>query len=309
MALTFRKSVFRCLQHIFTRNMANSKFEYVKKYEQDDNLLPNCWVVIRVDGKSFHKFADVHNFSKPNDARSLDLMNRAALGVMEQYHEVILSYGQSDEYSFVFKKDTSIYNRRGSKIMSTVTSLFTSLYVFHWSKHFDDVKLKYAPSFDGRYVLYPSDKDLVDYLSWRQADLHINNLYNTAFWNLVQRSKMTPAEAETFLCGTVAADKNEILFSKFNINYNNEPVMFKKGTILLRKKVIDPLNDNKSSLIVNIHEDMIQEKFWKTHSELLENKAPQMYELPQEIHSLILEQLNKRRNRKNAAEQDKKDQL
>lgn len=174
--------------------MANSKFEYVKKYELDDTLLPNCWLIIRVDGKSFHKFSDKHDFAKPNDVRSLNLMNRAAVGVMEQYFDIVLAYGQSDEYSFVFKRDTDIYKRRGCKIMSTVTSLFTSMYVYHWSNFFDDPKPKYPPTFDGRYILYPTDEDLISYLSWRQADAHINNLYNTTFWNLVLKSNYTPAK-------------------------------------------------------------------------------------------------------------------
>ena len=32
----------------------------------------------------------------------------------------------------------------------------------------------------------------------------------------------------------MAADKNEILFSRFGINYNNEPDMFKKGSVIYR---------------------------------------------------------------------------
>lgn len=32
--------------------------------------------------------------------------------------------------------------------------------------------------------------------------------------------------------GTLAADKNEILFSQFGINYNNEPEMYRKGSII-----------------------------------------------------------------------------
>jgi hypothetical protein len=34
--------------------------------------------------------------------------------------------------------------------------------------------------------------------------------------------------------GTYAADKNEILFSKFGINYNNEPELCKKGSVVFR---------------------------------------------------------------------------
>ena len=36
--------------------------------------------------------------------------------------------------------------------------------------------------------------------------------------------------------GTVSADKNELLFSEFGINYNNESELFKKGTVIVRSK-------------------------------------------------------------------------
>ena len=36
--------------------------------------------------------------------------------------------------------------------------------------------LQATPMFDSRAVLYPSDQTLRDYLSWRQADTHINHL-------------------------------------------------------------------------------------------------------------------------------------
>ncbi len=67
---------------------------------------------------------------------------------------------------------------------------------------------------------------------------HINNLYNTVFWALVQQGGLTPHDAQERLKGTVAADKNEILFSEFNINYNDEPEFFKKGTVLIKDKVV-----------------------------------------------------------------------
>jgi len=35
--------------------MANSKYEYVKRFELDDTLLPGCWIVLRLDGKGFTK--------------------------------------------------------------------------------------------------------------------------------------------------------------------------------------------------------------------------------------------------------------
>lgn len=50
---------------------------------------------------------------KPNDERGLGLMTRAAQNVMEDLKDIVMAYGQSDEYSFVFHKNTALYNRRG----------------------------------------------------------------------------------------------------------------------------------------------------------------------------------------------------
>ena len=68
---------------------------------------------------------------------------------------------------------------------------------------------------------------------------HINNLYNTTFWALVQQGGMSPTAAEEQLKGTVSSDKNEILWSQFGINYNNEPDMFKKGSVVFRDYVLE----------------------------------------------------------------------
>lgn len=39
-------------------------------------------------------------------------MTRAAQAVMGDFSDIVLAYGQSDEYSFVFHKHCKIYGRR-----------------------------------------------------------------------------------------------------------------------------------------------------------------------------------------------------
>lgn len=185
------------LSQLKTFTMAKSFFEYVKKYELDDSLLPNSWIVVRVDGKCFHKFAEDHSFSKPNDLRALRLMNYTAFTVMREFSDLLIGFGQSDEYSFVFKKQTNLYKRRAAKLLTTINSKFSSSYVFYWSKFFSEEPLKYPPTFDGRIVLYPSEENLIDYLKWRQADVHVNNLYNTTFWTLVLKGNLSPVQVST----------------------------------------------------------------------------------------------------------------
>jgi tRNA(His) guanylyltransferase len=37
--------------------MAKSRFEYVRKFELPDTLLQGTFIVVRIDGRGFHKYA------------------------------------------------------------------------------------------------------------------------------------------------------------------------------------------------------------------------------------------------------------
>ena len=111
-------------------------------------------------------------------------------------------------------------------MVTTIVSTFTAYYVHLWSTYFPSRPLQPSnmPSFDGRAVIYPSTRILRDYMSWRQVDCksalastrleslcnfnwlrllihafvagHINNLYNTTFWAMVQQGGMSNTDAE-----------------------------------------------------------------------------------------------------------------
>ncbi|KAL0227586.1 hypothetical protein RCL1_003730 [Eukaryota sp. TZLM3-RCL] len=261
--------------------MAQSKYEYVKSFEEVSVALPNCWIVVRIDGRGFHEFTSKHDFLKPVDDRGIGLMNAAASHVMSTYQDIIVAYGQSDEYSFIIHKTSTLFKRRKDKIATTLVSLFTSFYVANW-KEFFPFSMTSFPSFDARIICYPSVKNIRDYISWRQVDCHINNLYNYCYWNLVSGNEksntlaMTPTAAEKFLSQTVSADKNELLFSKFNINYNSLPELHKKGSVLYWKKerlLVDgkltPSGDQvfrDKKVVVIDHCDVIGESFWESYS-------------------------------------------
>ncbi|KAI0784534.1 tRNAHis guanylyltransferase [Abortiporus biennis] len=265
--------------------MAGTKFSYVKKFELPDPLLPNTFILVRIDGHAFHRLSEAHEFMKPNDERALQLMDHAAQDVMNEFKDIVLAFGESDEYSFLFKKATAVYNRRHAKILTTLTSLFTSSYVFNWQKYIPDVALKYPPTFDGRVVLYPTSKEIRDYFSWRQADTHINNLYNTVFWALVQQGGQSTTQAHATLRGTQSKHKHDILFSHFGINYNSLPERYRKGSVLVREEVVPTGNDIQQSTenleaksekklrttIKVYHCDIIQNNFWEEHPNILQD--------------------------------------
>ncbi|ODM98825.1 putative tRNA(His) guanylyltransferase [Orchesella cincta] len=266
--------------------MANSKWDYVKKFELDDTLLPNCFAIARIDGRGFHRLAKKHNWTRPNDLRALKLMNKAAKCVMEDFDDAVLGYGQSDEYSFLFRREAEVFQRRSAKIITNLVSKFSSAFVYYWPTYFPDVKLQYPPSFDGRIVLYPTDRNLRDYLCWRQADCHINNLYNTTFWALVQQGGMNNNDAQQRLSGTLSGDKHEILFSQFGINYNNEPEIYRKGTVMVKKARPPKISrkayiklkqerensgEDEEDVIMEMYCDIIGDKFWVDYPHLLGN--------------------------------------
>ncbi|KAI3405149.2 THG1 [Candida oxycetoniae] len=217
--------------------MANSKYEYVKAFERENYLLPETYIVIRVDGKGFHKLSKYYEFDKPNDLKALQVMNSAALQIMKKYSDVLLAYGDSDEYSFLLRRQCELYERREMKLCTLFSSLMSTYYVHFWNLAHPQkpIHLEMIPTFDARAVIYPNFQIVRDYFSWRQVDCHINNLYNTCFWKLIEKRGLTPQEAENRLKGTIASDKNEILFKECNVNYNNELEIFKKGTIFVRE--------------------------------------------------------------------------
>lgn len=278
--------------------MAKSQYEYVKHFEQDDSLLKHCWIVVRLDGKGFTKYVDTgwfwddvgeyglhtyqlylgrftkdHGFEKPHDARALELMNAAAQETMLEFGgggtDICVAFGESDEYSFVFHRDTRLYQRRASKLVSLVTSCFTGWYVRLWSSFFPTKPLERVPMFDGRAVLYPTTASLRDYLSWRQADTHINCQYNTCYWLLMGEGR-TREECQDMLKGTLTRDKNEIMFQR-GVNYNDLPEMFRKGSVWIWVYTEEEKQSNKKGKkeLKLFHEDIIKDGFWNRYPHVL----------------------------------------
>ncbi|KAL6556898.1 hypothetical protein OROHE_006774 [Orobanche hederae] len=257
-------------------NKVRPRLKYVTSFQYDSNLPLSNWIVIRIDGCHFHRFTEVHEFEKPNDAEALNLMNSCAAVVLEEFKDIVFAYGVSDEYSFVLKKDSQLYQRDASDIVSAIVSFFTSMYIKKWTKFFPHKELECLPYFDGRAVCYPSRKILLDYLAWRQVDCHINNQYNTCFWTLVKSGKSN-SDAQNYLKGTKAQDKSDLVdqLSRIINYYSGLPPMFRLGSsVYWDKEKTKMVEDEegivgKSGKIVVRHCDIIKRGFWIAHPEIL----------------------------------------
>nr|XP_043623993.1 tRNA(His) guanylyltransferase 1-like isoform X3 [Erigeron canadensis] len=259
------------------QNVNNIKAEYVKSFQSDNKLLPFTWIVVRIDGSHFHRFSEVQGFEKPNDEQALKLMNSCAVAVLEEFKDIVFAYGVSDEYSFVLKRNTQLYQRRVSEIVSATVSFFSSTYVMKWKEFFPQKDLKYPPNFDGRAVCYPSYEIIRDYLAWRQVDCHINNQYNTCFWMLVKSGKST-REAQSILKGTQRPEKNQLLCQLFAIDYNTLPIIFRNGSSVFWDKETTVMDNGVVAKchkkIVVEHLNIIEDGFWAAHPLILEEMSP-----------------------------------
>lgn len=88
------------------------------------------------------------------------------------------------------------------------------------------------------------------------------------------------------LSGTLSGDKNEILFSQFGINYNDEPEIYRKGSVLVKKsrparlprkayikskdheKESGKLEENEDP-VLEMYCDIIGDKFWNDYPHLM----------------------------------------
>ncbi|KAK6299248.1 hypothetical protein J4Q44_G00307580 [Coregonus suidteri] len=226
-------------------------------------------------------FAEQHNFLKPNDDRALGLMTRSARSVMEDLDDIIISYGQSDEFSFVFKWTSNWFKRRAS---SPLPMCSTGGTISETSPSSTPQGLT-----GGWFCILATATSGTTSAGGRLTVISTTCI--TVFWTLVQKGGLTTTQAEDRLKGTLAADKNEIMFSEFDINYNKEPLVHRKGTTLIWEKLEETVtktvmlpNEEKEEeeeeevpvtrtrrRVSAHHCDVIGDQFWEEHPHILED--------------------------------------
>ena len=195
----------------------------MRVYEQslDQYILPDMYIVARLDGRSFTRLTkEICNFEAPFDIRFRDLMVDTVKTLMDDSgFNIIYGYTESDEISLLFHKDENTFGRKVRKINTTLAGEASAAF---------SLALGQRAAFDCRVVPLPSTNRVVDYFAWRQEDSHRNSLNAWAYWTLRKEGKSVE-EATAAVEGKTVADKNELLFQR-GINYNELPAWQKRGT-------------------------------------------------------------------------------
>lgn len=185
----------------------------------DRCVLPNMYIVARIDGRSFTKLTkEVHKFNAPFDERFRDYMVETVKHLMCCGFNVIYGYTESDEISLLFQLHEATFSRKDRKFLSILAGEASAKF----STLLGDIG-----AFDSRLSELPNKELVVDYFRWRSEDAHRNALSSHCYWKL-RNDRFSQGEATSRIEGLTTAQKNELLY-QYGLNFNDIPTWQKRG--------------------------------------------------------------------------------
>lgn len=211
-------------------------------YEQslDQELVPDMYMVARLDGRSFTKLTkEVCKFEAPFDEHFRDMMVNTTKALMNCGFRIVYAFTESDEISLLFDKDEDAFGRKVRKYNSTLAGEASAAF---------SLELGMVATFDCRMVPLPNEERVEDYFRWRQEDANRNALNSHCYWMLRKEGKSV-REATAELEGKGVSFKNDLLFNR-GINYDNLPSWQKRGIGLWKedydKEGLNPITGERT---------------------------------------------------------------
>lgn len=212
----------------------------MRVWEQDTKVLPQNYIVVRLDGRHFNHLTRDMALKKPFSTPFRDWMNNLTRYLMTSSgFNITYGYTQSDEISLLLALNDDTFARSERKIESVLAGEASAFF---------SLQIGRQAVFDARISRLPNLSLVADYFLWRQEDSARNSLNGYAFWKLIEIGKSKRA-ATTELNGMSSADKNEYLFTVHGINWNDVPLWQRRGSgffwHLVEKEGFDPINNKK----------------------------------------------------------------
>lgn len=220
----------------------------------------NSKIIVRLDGRSFHKLARDLKLVKPYDDDFYEVMSKVCRDLFEEF-SAEFAYSFSDEISLLLNNVP--FEGRVEKINSVIASFAASSFVMHYDSEF-----KKPPAFDSR-IIPITDEDILGYFKWRQDESWRNCVNSHGISYL--KSKYSNSEANDKINGMNLSDIHELLFEN-GINLNDVETYKKRGIAVYRKnkKVIGfnkKANKNQTSYRSYVYTDwqlpIFTEEFFK----------------------------------------------
>lgn len=197
----------------------------MKIYEQAEagrKTCPLLPVLIRLDGKGFSKWTK--GLKRPYDEKLTNIMVNVTKILVEELNAKI-GYTQSDEITLLLYSDSissEIYfSGKIQKLVSVSSSIATANFNKYASVEFPNKPLAF---FDSRVWSVPTKTEAINSILWREKDATKNSISMAARYYYSHKKLMNKNSSEL----------QEMLFEK-DVNWNNYPSFFKRGTYVQRK--------------------------------------------------------------------------
>ena len=183
----------------------------------------NSKIIVRLDGRSFHKLAKDLNLTKPYDENFFRVMAEVCEDLFREFSPSLV-YTFSDEISLLLDKIP--FDGRIEKINSVIASFTASSFVIHYG-----VEFKKPPAFDSR-IIPIGDEDIPKYFKWRQDESWKNCIASHGISYL--KTKYSNDEANDKINGMKSNEIHELLYQN-GINLNDVETYKKRGIAVYRK--------------------------------------------------------------------------
>jgi tRNA(His) guanylyltransferase len=186
---------------------------------KDAFVLPEIYIVVRIDGKNFTKLTKEQlDLEKPFDEQFKTYMTETVKHLMNVGLNIIYGYTESDEISLLFHIKEASYGRKYRKINSILAGEASAFF---------SLQLGRIAVFDCRICELPNKELVADYFRWRNEDAHRNALSAHCYWQL-RKTGLSATDATERINKLSSAEKNELLFT-YGINFNTLPSWQKRG--------------------------------------------------------------------------------
>ena len=145
----------------------------------DYRLMPNCWVLVMIDGKNFSKLIK-NKFEKPFDDWFISTMDKTAVHLCKHIQNCVGAFVQSDEISLIIRDSTLTcmpFDGRLCKLQSIIPSMATAFFNKEIIKRnltagmdIDEITDMPDYCFDCKVWTVPSANDAMAWVLYRQID-------------------------------------------------------------------------------------------------------------------------------------------
>lgn len=206
-------------------------------------LIKRMPVAIRIDGKAFHTFT--RGFEKPFDFILIEAMQQTTKALCKNIQGCVFGYTQSDEITLILIDYQTLetdawFDNEVQKICSISASMAT----MYFNKFFKEIAhdfmltkglsenytltllkaIEKGAMFDSRCFNIPKE-EVCNLIYWRQLDATRNSI------QMVGQANFSHKQLQNKTCNMI----QDMLHEQKGINWNDYPVVCKRGTAIIKK--------------------------------------------------------------------------